>query len=197
MSLLPVGRRAVGALALAATAFLATSCASPPLTLYTLEAGAPAAPAPPWAGKVKVVEIRRVIVPDYLDNPDIMVRNGSTLARSSQGRWASRLSLGATHFLSTQLAQRRPDVLITDQPQVESPDYRVFITISRMDVAADGTATLEADWLIVPRDSGRPSQRRRGLFSATGSVATDQDVVSLNKSLLEQLGQAIAASNLW
>ena len=84
MSLLPTGRRAFAALALAATAFLATSCASPPLTLYTLEAGAPAALAPSSAGKIKVVEIRRAIVPDYLDNPDIMVRNGSTLVRSSQ-----------------------------------------------------------------------------------------------------------------
>ena len=192
-----IGRRPAAVVALAAIAFLATSCASPPLTLYTLEAAPPAAPASPSAGKLKVVEIRRVIVPDFLDNQDIMVRDGSTLARSSRGRWASRLSLGATHFLTAQLAQSRPDLLITDQPQVEAPDYRVFVTISRLDVKADGTATLEADWLVVPRASGLPSQRRRGQFSATGSVATDQDVVSLNRSVLEQLGQVIAASNPW
>lgn len=190
-------RRAAAVVALVATAFLATSCASPPLMIYTLEAAAPAAAASPSTGKFKVVEIRRAIVPDHLDNQDIMVRQGSTLVRSNRGRWASRLSLGATHFVTTELAQARPDILVTDQPQVEAPDYRVFVTISRLDVAADGTATLEADWLIVPRASGLPSQRRRGQFSATGAVATDQDVVSLNRSLLAQLSQAIAASSPW
>jgi hypothetical protein len=195
MKPLPVRRRTAGALALAATAALVTACASSPQTLYTLESAA--IPAAPATGKLKVVEIRRAIVPDHLDNQDIMVRNGSTLARSSRGRWASRLSLGATHFVAAQLAQHRPDLLITDQPQVEPPDYQVFLTISRLDVTADGSATLEADWLIVPRASGSPSQRRRGEFSATGPVATDRDVVSLNRTLLEQLGQAIAASAPW
>lgn len=195
MKYLPVRRQI--AFALAATALLATACASPPQTLYTLEAAAPAAPASQSAGKLKVVEIRRAVVPDYLDNQDILVRSGSTLARSSRGRWASRLSLGATHFVAMQLAQRRPDLLITDQPQVEAPDYQVFLTISRLDVTAEGSATLEADWLIVPRASASPSQRRRGQFSATGSVATDRDVVSLNRIVLEQLGHVIAASSPW
>jgi hypothetical protein len=194
----PIRRRIVAALALVAIALLASACASPPQTLYTLEAAAaPAAPASPSAGKLRVVEIRRAIVPDYLDNQDILVRNGSTLARSSRGRWASRLSLGATHLVATQLALRRPDLLITDQPQVEPPDYQVFLTISRLDVTADGSATLDADWLIVPRAPGSSSQRHRGQFSTTGSVATDRDVVSLNRSLLDQLGQAIAASSPW
>lgn len=197
MNPLTVQRHIAAGLALAATVILPTACASPPQTLYTLEAASPIAPVSPSTRKFKVVEIRRAVVPDYLDNQDIMVRNGSTLARSSRGRWASRLSLGATQFVAAQLAQRRPDLLITDQPQVEPPDYQVFLTIGRLDVTAEGSATLEADWLIVPRASGSPSQRRRGQFSATGSVATDQDVVSLNRVVLEQLGHAIAASSPW
>ena len=190
-------RRIFMALALASAAFLATSCASPPLNLYTLEASDAAARVTPSVGKVKVVEIRRAAVPDFLDNQDILVRRGSTLVRSSQGRWASRLSLGATHFVTGQLAQRRPDILITDQPQIEPPDYQVFLTISTLDVRATGTATMEADWLIVPRNAALPSQRKRGGFSATGSTATDQDVVSLNTALLQQLTDAIAASSPW
>jgi len=197
MSLGISARRIFMALALASAAFLATSCASPPLNLYTLEASDAAAPATPSVGKVKVVEIRRAAVPDFLDNQDILVRRGSTLARSSQGRWASRLSLGATHFVTGQLAQRRPDILITDQPQIEPPDYQVFLTISTLDVTAAGTATMEADWLIVPRNAALPSQRKRGGFSVTGSTATDQDVVSLNTALFQQLADAIAASSPW
>ena len=173
------------------------SCASPPLTVYTLEPSAAVPEAAPSTGKIKVIEVRRVVVPDAFDNQDIMVRHGSTLVRSSHGRWASRFSLNATYFLTRQLAQQRPDVLITDQPQIEQPDYRIFFNISTLDVTANGTATLEADWQIVPRDPALPSSRQRGRFSATGSVATDQDVVSLNMALLQQLADAIAASSPW
>jgi uncharacterized protein len=173
------------------------ACASPALTVYTLEASGDASDTIAPAGKLKVVEVRRVVLPDAFDNQDIMVRQGSTLVRSSHGRWASRLSLNATYFLTRLLAQRRPDVLVTDQPQVEPPNYRLLITIGTLDVAANGMAALDADWLIVPRDPALPSQRKRGRFSATGPVATDQDVVSLNMALLKQLADAIAVSSPW
>ena len=176
---------------------LVASCASPPLTLYTLEPSAGVLNAASSSGKLKVVEVRRVVVPDAFDNQDILLREGSTLIRSSHGRWASRFSLSATYFLTRQLAQRRQDLLITDQPQVEPADYRLFVTINTLDVTAAGTATLEADWLIVPRNPALPSLRQRGRFSATGPVATDRDVVSLNTALQQQLADSVAASSRW
>jgi uncharacterized lipoprotein YmbA len=185
-----------GAVIWMVAAFVAC-CAAPPLAVYTLEPPADAADAVSSTGKMKVVEVRRVAVPDALDNQDILVRQGSTLSRSSHGRWASRLSVLVTHYVARQLAQRRPDVLVTDQSQIEAPDYRLFITINALDITAEGTATLEADWLIVPRDPALPSRRQRGRFTATGPVATDQDVVSLNTALLSQLADAIAASSRW
>ena len=197
MSFCPFLRRIfILATVLSAVAFLG-ACASPPLTVYTLEASGYASDTTPSTGKIKVVEVRRVVIPDAFDNQDIMIRQGSTLVRSSHGRWASRFSLNATYFLTRLLAQRRPDVLVTDQPQIEPPNYRLLTTVGALDVAANGTATLEADWLIVPRDPALPSHRKRGRFSATGPVATDQDVVSLNMALLRQLADAIAASSPW
>lgn len=189
-------RRIFVALALASMTVLASACASPPLKLYTLEPSGLAPQPAPTSTRMKVVEVRRVIVPDFLDTQDITVRHGNTLARSSEGRWASRLSLAATYYLTGQLARRRPAVLVTEQPQVEPPDYRLFITISTLDVTNDGTGTLEADWLVVPR-TGPASQRRRGRFTTTGPVATDQDVVQLNTALLQQLSDAVAASAPW
>jgi uncharacterized protein len=117
-----------------------TSCGPPPLTLYTLDVPAVAWDAEPLGRKVTVIEVRRAAIPDYLDTQDIMVRDGSTLRRSPQGRWASRFSVGATHFLTGRLAQRRPDALITDQPQAESPSYRILLTISRLDVTTSGVS---------------------------------------------------------
>jgi uncharacterized lipoprotein YmbA len=177
-------------------AALLASCAAPPLTLYTLGAPAIAANGPPLGGKATVIEVRRVTLPDYLDTQDILVRHGNTLERSGRGRWASRLSLGITDLLTGRLAQRRPDALITDQPQTEAPSYRVLINISRLDVTADGVATLEADWQIVPRDPAMPTRRDRAGFSLNGPVATDQDVVTLEESVLDRLAGAIDITSL-
>ncbi len=185
------------ALALAAMlAFLLASCASPPLTLYTLGPPGVGSGTDPLASKALVIEVRRVAVPDFLDSEDILVRNGNALARSTQGRWATRVSMGVTSFLTARLAQRRPDALVTDQPQVTPPNYRLFVTISTLDVTSAGTATLDADWTIVPRDPAQPVIRDRGRFTSTGPVATDQQVVTLTEAVLTQLADAIDITHL-
>jgi uncharacterized lipoprotein YmbA len=177
-------------------ASLVASCASPPLTLYTLGGPADTIDTAPLGGRAIVIEVRRVAVPDNLDSQDIVVRNGSTLVRSTQGRWASRVSLDVTSTLTARLAQRRPDALVTDQPQIEPPNDRIFVTISTLDVTAGGTATLEADWLIVPRNPAQPTQRQRGRFTASGPVVTDQDVVALYTAVVRQLADAIDVASL-
>lgn len=84
-------------------------CASPPLTIYTL--GTPAAmDAMPMNRRSAVIEVRRVTVPDYLDSKGLLVRNGNVLARSTQGGWATRLSLEATYYLTSVLG-REPAIL--------------------------------------------------------------------------------------
>ncbi|MDR3531259.1 MAG: PqiC family protein [Rhodopila sp.] len=185
------GRIRAFILACAATS-LVTGCAAPPLTLYSLGAPSTAPDAAPLRAKPIVIEIARVTVPDELDVEDIVVRDGSILRRSQRGRWASRLSLGITDRLTERLAERRPDALVTDRPQVEAPTYRVLINISRLDVTTAGVVTLEANWLIVPHDPAVATRRDRARFSATGPVATDQDVVTLVETVLDRLADAIA-----
>ncbi len=185
-----------GALAVIAVTLLAASCASPPLAMYTLGAPVAGAGAAPLGGKPVVIEVRRVAIPDYLDSQDILVRDGNTLVRSAQGRWATRVSLGVTAYLTGALQLRRPDALVTDQTQVDPPAYRLFITIGTLDVTKDGTATLDADWTIAPRNPALPVQRARGHFTSTGPVATDQDVVNLTLAVLRQLADAIDVNGL-
>jgi uncharacterized lipoprotein YmbA len=173
-----------------------TSCASPPLSLYTLEPSDTVSRALPLTNRAIVIEIRRVAIPDFLDTQDILVRDGNTLQRSTHARWASRLSLGITHYLTNLLAMRRSDALITDQPQTEAPNYRISIVISTLDVNSAGMATLEADWTIVPRNPTLPTRRQRGRFAAAGPVGSDQDVVTLTQRVLTQLADTIDISNL-
>jgi uncharacterized protein len=170
-------------------------CAAPPLKIYTLDAPAVMVDTGP-AQTAASLEVWRVVLPDYLDTQDIVSRQGSEIDRSSHGRWASRLSIGATDLITARLAAGRPDLFITDQPQVTPARFRLFINISRMDVSADGTASLAADWTIVPRDDTRPERRDRTAFSLTGSIKTDADIVALTNGLLDELaartGQDVA-----
>jgi uncharacterized lipoprotein YmbA len=179
----------------AAMALLLAACAGPPLTLYTL---APPAPSPqaPLASPAVVIQVARVTVPDALDSQDLLVRSGNTLNRSATGRWATRLSVAITDLLTARLAQILPAALVTDQPQAETPTYRLSVHISRFDIAAPGTASVAADWLILPRDPALPPRRGRVAFTETGRVATDQDVVALTQRCSERVADAIDVAEL-
>lgn len=172
-------------------ALLLAGCAAPPLKLYTLGAPAVAVGAEGGLASAPTLEVRRVALPDYLDSQDIVTRDGSTIARSSRGRWASRLSLGATDLITARLAASHPALFVTDQPQAMPAQWRLFVNISRLDVSADGTAALVADWTIVPRDPARPELRDRVSVTAQGPVKTDADVVALTNTVLDDLAARI------
>ncbi len=180
---------------LAAIGFGLASCAAPPVTLYSLGASEVRGALAPLRPQSTVIELARVTLPDYLDTQDILVNRGSALASSHTGRWASRLSLGVTDLLAGRLAQSRPEALVTDQPQSTAPSYRLLVNISRLDVvaesAASGRASLDADWLIVPRDPARATARDRIRLSTTGPAGTDQEVVALETALFSKLADAI------
>ena len=184
------------AVAVLLSASLTTSCASPPLSLYTLRPSDLPTATVPVSRPGTVIEIRRVVLPDYLDTQDILVRNGNTLQRSPHGRWASRLSIEVTRYLTGLLAARRPNALITDQPPVATPNDRILITISNLDVTSAGRATLQANWTIVPHNSALPIRDQRALFTVNGPVNTDQDVVVLMQALLTRLADAIDIAHL-
>lgn len=172
------------------------ACAAPALTLYTLGTPPSASVNDALGPTPMVVALARVSIQDDLDTEYIMVRDGSRLLASHQGRWATRLSVGVTDRLTQRLAARYPGALITDRPLNETPADRLLINIGRLDVTSAGFATLDADWLVVPRDANARTERKRANFSMTGSVATDQDVVALIGALLDKLAGAIEVPRL-
>lgn len=182
---------------LASLAMLPLSgCAAPALVLFTL-----AAPTAPTAGgalptRLVVIEIARITLPDELDNEDILVRDGATLARSSTGRWASRLSLQVGERITQRLADRRPDALVVNRAQAQTPSYRVVINVARLEVLRDGSGMLEADWQIIPADAVQPVARDRGRFVSQGLAGGNDVVVARIGNLLDQLAQAINVAGL-
>lgn len=177
----------------AAAALLLSACAAPPLTLYTLGAPAVAVGAEGNPSDAPTLEVRRVALPDYLDSQDIVTRQGQVIARSGTGRWASRLSLGATDLIAARIAAARPDLFVTDQPVQGPVAWRLFVSISRLDVSAEGQAALAASWTIQPRNAALPEIRDRTALTLSGPTQTDADVAALTSRLLDALAARIAA----
>ena len=166
-------------------------CAAPPLRLYTLAEPSVSADARPLPRDAAVIEVDRVVLPDVLDSDDIVVTDGDVVKRSRTGRWASRLSLLATDLVTSRLAMRAPDTLVTDQWPAREPDYRVMIHIARLDVTSKGRGLLDAEWEIFSRDSRKRSIRGRVQVKLSGPTAADRDVANLDTALFEGLADAI------
>jgi uncharacterized lipoprotein YmbA len=173
-------------------------CAAPALSLFTLAAPAGGVDQARLSGRPMVIEIARITVPDEIDSEDMLLRNGATLLRSDTGRWASRLSLQATDRVTARLAERRPDALVVNRAQAQSPSYRVVINIARLDVSREGMGVLEADWQIVPSDATLPALRDRGRFVAQGGSEGGNDALLVARigDLLDQLARGINVSAL-
>lgn len=176
-------------LAIGITACLA-ACAAPPLKVYTLDAPAVLVGSGPVQTSTSL-EVRRIVLPDYLDTQDIVLRDGGQINSSNDARWASRLSIGATDLITARIAASRPDLFVTDQPLLTPARYRLFINIGRLDVSSDGTASLAADWTIMSGDERRPELHDRTAFALTGPVKTDADVVVLTNAVLDELAVRI------
>lgn len=173
-------------------ALLLAGCAAPPLRLYTLGDPPANVDAKPLPRGAPVIEVDRLILPNALDSEDILLTDGNVVERSRTGRWVSRLSLLATSLVTSQLARRAPDALVTDQWPIKAPDYRVMIGIDRLDVARKGSAVMDASWQIFARD-GPESRSLRGhaRIKLTGATVTDRDIVRLETALFDRLADCI------
>ena len=135
--------------------------------------------------------VDRIRVPGYLDTQDLMVRRGGVLERSLTGRWASRLSVGATDFMTDQLAVRRPDAVVTDGTMAGVPDYEIRVHVGELDLTSAGEAVMAADWQIIPRDAQGPIAWEQIRFTMQGSVADDASVAHLQRQMFQRLAAAI------
>jgi len=187
-------RHAVGVFAwTVAVALASCGCAEAPLRLYTLAAPDPSTDPPATTSQEPepVIEIERVSMPGELDTEDIAVRRGDVIERSMTGRWVERFSLLTTHFMSAELAMRAPQSVVSEGESSSPADYRISIHISRMDVSSQGVASLEAQWRIISREGIQTPVWEQRQIQVRGPVATDQDVVTLERELLESLAQSI------
>jgi len=141
------------------------------------------------------LEVRRILVPDYLDSTDILMRIGSEeMKASATGRWGERLSLGLTHALGADLAARMTGYSIVEDGS-SNPERRLLITITALDLWQNGRCVLAANWSIVDQDSVVPVTSGSGTFeslNADGStIVTDSRLADAVARTLGKLADRV------
>jgi len=174
-------------------ALLCTACGSAPKErFYTL---APAAGAmPPIAANAQPrtsVAIGPVKVPDALDRPQMVVREGPNRVEIlEQQRWAGSLRSEIGRALVAGVGERLPEAQVSaaDSQAARSAAYRVAVDVERFDAALNDSVSVQALW-TVRRDNG--AQVASGRYSAsepTGAGAYDAIAAAYARTLAGMSG---------
>ena len=152
-------------------AFLVAGCAgSPPTNLYTLSpVGAPAAETRPQSTPA-VVAVGPVILPDYIDRPQIVTRRSAyQLELAAYDQWAAPLYDMLPRVLVDDVASRLPSDRVVAFPQVgdASFDYRIAVDVGRFDVELDRRGDPRGALAAVRALVAAGADRRRGDAATT------------------------------
>jgi len=165
--------------------------------IYSLEG---ALGTPTGAGAVAehpVMQLQRVLIPDYLDTTDILLRVGAhEIHESVTGRFGERLSLGVTHALRSDLASRLPLYTIAVTQPAGGPARQILVNVDAFDVWPNGRCVLVVDWTILDADRKALLSADRGTFTtaAAGLNPGDDAIVAAMADAVRQLADRIAST---
>jgi len=181
--------------ALAFTALLLTACAgtSPPTYFYTLEAASPAASAQTNTGPA--VGLGPVILPDTLDRPQIVTRNGDYgIELAEFHRWAGELRADMSRLMAARLMEQ----LTTDRvslypwPRHRELDYQLRIDVLRFDGQLGGQVVLEGSWTLLDAEGRKELSHRAFRLNDAGAGADHRAMVRAMSRLVVRLADDIA-----
>jgi len=157
-----------------------------PIAIVTSDAGRP------------VVELKSVLLPDYLDTTDILLRGGQNeLKISSTGRWGERLSVGVNRSLAQSIGKRVPGVVVERSDTSRRPARTLLINISAFDIWPDGHCILTARWTILGEDGRGLGAGERATVITTVTPSSngfeDAAIVQAMDGALGQLADHIAS----
>lgn len=152
-------------MAFVAACLLLASCANTsPTRFYTLSSlSATPGEATGMASRDLTVAVGPVTLPEYLNRPQLVTRDGSNRVLLSdfdswiepvQGLFARTLVANLAVLLGTD------DVVLLPQRRPVRPDYQVEVEVTRFDVDTSGNALLDARWWLL--DEGGETVLRNG-----------------------------------
>ena len=171
-----------------------SGCAGPPKREYVLGAATASKPASAVQTALPVVQIERVLLPDYLDTRDILTRRDGHVVPSESARWAERLSVGVTRALATSLATQLTGVVVTSAQPVDPPVLRVLVDVIAFELTGDRQVVLAARWTITDGTRRRSlAVEQATLTEPVAAAGGDSAVVAAMSLALEKLANRISA----
>ena len=143
------------------------------------------------------MQLQRVLIPDYLDTTDILLRVGThEIHESATGRFGERLSLGLTHALRSDLASRLPLYTIALAQPAHGTARQILVNVDAFDIWPTGRCVLVADWSILEGDRRTMLSAGRSTFTtpAGSAHAGDGAIVSVMADAVRQLADRIAST---
>lgn len=191
------GSSLAGKLLLLAAAGCLAACASAPSRFYTLAPIASAQAKHPSGGAASqlAIKIEPVEIPDYLNRPQIVTREGLNGVKLAEfDRWAGSLSENISTVLAEDLAQLlgSDHVLVNEGPPLEKPDYTVAMRLLRLDCLPGDRVLLKAQWRLFSRDGKREVSHVSDITQKITDSEYGTMVAAVNQALA-QVSREIAA----
>jgi uncharacterized lipoprotein YmbA len=140
--------------------------------------------------------VRRVLVPDYLDTTDILMRVGrNEVKASATARWGERLSQGITHAVAADLVARMPSDAIETE-MAGTTRRQLWINVNTLELWPDGRCAMVASWTLVDRGAPQALASGGGMFDSSPQGSTmgvdDAQLVDAVSHTVDELANAIA-----
>ncbi len=172
---------------------LATGCStSPPTRFYVLSN------LPPMAvrtGQDVAVGVGPVDLPDYLDRPQIVTRNGQNeLTMAEFDRWGESLKDNAKQVLAENVAVLLPSKKVHTYPWTRATtlNYQVVVKITRFDHTEGGDTVLHARWSISSGDGNTEFLSRETRYVERPDGKGYPETVAAMNRVLAQFSRDVA-----
>ncbi len=168
---------------------------SPPTRFYVLSNLPHSAHLPTSAAQDVGVGVGPVDLPDYLDRPQIVTRNGQNeLNMAEFDRWGETLKDNAKQVLAENLAVLLPSKKVHTYPWKRSAglDYQVVVKITRFDHTEGGDTVLHARWNILSGDGNTEFLARETRYTEHPEVKGYADTVAAMNRVLAQFSRDVA-----
>ncbi len=135
----------------------------------------------------------QVQVPDYLDRPQIVVRQGENrLSLAELDRWAEPLSRMLPRVFSQELTNG-PLPLRVNSSSSAGTEYNIRVRILRLDGEPGGRIHLRASWQVTRADDDR-GQGQSHFFSTSARTSGQgmEGLVQAHELLLGQLAREVS-----
>ena len=145
--------RKIWLLAAIAVSTTFAGCASSPVpTYFSLDVGVGTSPA---SGSSPSVVIGLAGLPDTLDRPQMVSRNGYEVRISEENRWAEPLRRSIPRVLASEVGSLLNSSQVVAGTTLSNPDYRVVLDVQRFDVLAGDSVDIDILWRIDGKGGSR------------------------------------------